>query len=70
MIEKVSKQMQLLLAQEEKFSKDSEQYRKYSEALLLYKKMVYDGLIKPRGNQLVDIEERSRGNIKYNIPFA
>lgn len=60
------------LLNNEKFIDDgdnSEQYKKYSEALELYKKMVKDGLVKPRGNRLIGIEDRVRINIKYNTPF-
>ncbi len=66
MIDKIVERVEELLAKEQQLRTDSEEYKKYTDALLHYKEMVKKGLIIPRGNRLMDIEKRSTGNIRFN----
>lgn len=67
-MEKISEQVEQILQREDDFCRDVSELKKYSDALDSYKKMIADGLIKPRGNRLIDIEKRMRVDIIYNCP--
>ena len=65
---KLSDHLEQILKSKDEFCLNESECKKYTDALALYNRLIEKGLITPRGNRLIDIEERVKGSVRYNVP--
>ncbi|MGI9256616.1 MAG: hypothetical protein ACR2PY_06750 [Salinispira sp.] len=66
MNQNLSEQVEIICHSDDRYSAD--EVRKYEEALKMFKELQAKGLLKPRGNQLMSLEERMRPKNDFNKP--
>jgi hypothetical protein len=62
----ITKNVKRIVASKNTEMAKDETFRGYENALKMYKDMVSKGLVTPRGNQIMNTEERYRNKIIYN----